>query len=76
MSDIQVDTGIEMNDVYTVSLSHEAAEKLRRVCNFNLTVKDRVTARSGDRDGWSMYHFMNELGNKLKDAGVKRWKRT
>ena len=63
-------------EVYQLFLDRGQAEKLRRVCNFNLTVKDRVTARSGDRDGWSMYHFMNELGDKLKAAGVRRWKRT
>ena len=61
---------------YSVNLNAEEAAKLRRILNFNITVKDRVTAHSGERDGYSLYHFMNELGNALKSQGVKRWKRS
>ena len=60
----------------TITLSEEEAAKLRRACNFNVTIKDRVSANSGDRDGWSMYHLLDELGNKLKSQGIKRWKRS
>ena len=72
---MQIDTEHISQSNYVIRCNAEEAAKLRRVCNFNVTVKDRVTARDGERDGYSMYHFMDELGNKLKAQGVKRWKR-
>ena len=62
----------------TVEMTPEEAEKLRRACYFNRTIQDRISAGNGGqavRDGWSMYHFLNDLGNTLKGSGIKRWKR-
>ena len=70
-----VESQSQQSNEYIVRMNAEEAAKLRRVLNFNVTVKDRITARDGERDGYSMYHIMAELGNKLKALGVPRWKR-
>jgi hypothetical protein len=56
-----------------LTLTKEEAEKLRRACYFNLTIRDRVAATSGETQGVTMYEFLNDLGNALKARGIKRW---
>ena len=56
----------------TINLSAAEAEQLRRVCNFNVTVGDRVSANSGAEAGKVYKSFLYNLGSQLRSKGIKR----
>jgi hypothetical protein len=59
----------------TLTLSHEEAKKLRRVCYYNKSVsrKYRDNPAGGRRKAEDIDAFMGSLGNSLKAQGVERF---
>lgn len=59
-------------DHVTIVLPKSAAQKLRRICNFNVTIGDRVASRDGSENGQAYKSFLYNLGSQLRLAGVTR----
>jgi hypothetical protein len=59
----------------TVDMSLEEAQKLRRICYYNLTVGACFTnnPNGGVERGEAVKTFMGILGGSLKTAGVNRF---
>jgi hypothetical protein len=59
----------------TIVLSEKEAMMLRRMCYYNLTVRDKFTANpcGGQDKAQALYNFMCELGDTLKAHGIERY---
>jgi hypothetical protein len=59
----------------TIDMNLEEAQKLRRVCYYNLTVGERFTdnPNGGVEKGEAVKTFMGTLGNSLRAALIDRF---